>query len=115
MVISFSRSFLLIFANEARSVVRVTSRLVLRNLRIGAQRSCSDKLSVAALRGHDPVGRDALLDPLDQRGQKIALIRSYPAAAMSHSRDHKQPEEVRSRRSEARAHFLIVINAHQRI
>src|SRR6266511_3321960 len=96
MVISFSRSFLLIFANEALSVVRVSSPLVLRNLRIRAERSCSDKLSVAALRSHDPVGRDSLLDPLDQRGQKIALIRTDPAAAMSHTRNHKQPEEVRS-------------------
>src|SRR5262252_2361613 len=94
MGVSFSRSFLRIFANEALSVVRLSGAVILRNLRIGAQRPGSDCLSIVALRGDYLFGRDALLYPLDQRGQKIALIRTYSAAAVSHSRNHKQPEEV---------------------
>src|SRR5262245_59907952 len=115
MVISFSRSFLLVFANEALRVVGVSVPLVLRNLRVGAQRSRPDNFPVAALRGPNLFWRDALLDPLDQRGQKVALIRTDPAAAMGHPRNHKQPEEVRGRRPEARAHLLVIINTHQRI
>jgi hypothetical protein len=95
MVISFSRSFLLIFASEALRVVWVSGPFILRDLRIRAQRPGSDKLSVTALRGPNLTWRDALLDPLDQRGQKVALIRPDPAAAMGHPRNHKQPEEFR--------------------
>src|SRR6266511_1734871 len=63
MVISFSRSFLLIFANEALRVVRGSGPFILRDLRIRAQRPGSDNLSVTALRGPNLLWRDALLDP----------------------------------------------------
>src|SRR5215510_12062725 len=115
MGISFSRSFLLIFANEALRVVRGPGPFILRDLRIRAQRPGSDNLSVTALRGPNLFWRDTLLDPLDQRGQKVALIRTDPAAAMGHPRNHKQPEEFRGRWPEARAHLLVIIDAHQRI
>src|SRR5262245_60510367 len=115
MVFCFSRSFLRIFANEALGVVRVSASFALSNLRVRAQGTGSDYLAVPALRGHDLFGRDAFLDPFDQRGQKVALIRTDSAAAMSHSRDHKQPEEVRGRSPEAGAHFLVIIDAHHRV
>src|SRR5262245_66326206 len=94
MVISFSRSFLLIFANEALRVVRGSGPFILRDLRIRAQRPGSDNLSVTALRGPNLIWRDAFLDPLDQRGKKVELFRTDPAKAMGHTRKHKRHEKV---------------------
>jgi hypothetical protein len=55
--------------------------------------------------GNDSRWRDALLDPIRDRAQRICreIVRSRSAAAMFHIRDHKQAREIRC----LAMHFLV--------
>src|SRR5438046_5078716 len=45
-------------------------------------------------RGDDPLGGDSLLDPVDERPERIELISGGTARAMVHPWDGKQPDEI---------------------
>src|SRR4029077_12551509 len=88
-------------ARIVRGIVRV-SAFQTRDLRIGAERP--DTLALTIRRvfgGWQHVGRDALFDPILQRGQRIETRLGDACAplkaAMIEARDHEQAIEIRDR------------------
>src|SRR6185295_10595478 len=83
-------------ALEARRGFGIAGTLVMRVLRVGAERTAAAG-SARAGRGHG-VGRRALLHPVDQRGQQAeAIERALSAAAVSHRGYQEQAAPVAHR------------------
>src|SRR5688572_3888055 len=71
-------------AGEILGLVNAARALVARHLRIGAERPRTRDSSVHNLRRQNLVRRLRVLAPLLERGNGIELVRTVPAAAMSH-------------------------------
>src|SRR5690349_11286931 len=76
---------------KIRRFVNVAGTLVIRRLRIGAQRASPVCFSVPHARCFDAFRRLAALHPLLDRSQHIERIRPVAAVAVSHARHHEQP------------------------
>src|SRR5579872_43645 len=120
--------FLALCAREVGRVVRVARSLVFDDLRIGAERA---REFHALLRiqignvfgGHNRAGCNPLLHPLFKRGIDVVLrvgggtrllakrVRSRSAAAMLHSRNQIEAQEIAGlARSNCAQHAVVIIN-----
>src|SRR5262245_58270144 len=109
------RSGLRARAREVRRVVDAARSLVLRDLWIRTQRTRADGGAVDDAGGEDRSWRRSLLDPFDERRERVERARADAAAAVKHPRHHEQPIEVGRRRPEPIDDVLVVLHAHQRV
>ena len=100
--------------DEACRVVHDPRTFIERTLRVRTQWPRAIDDAVEQTRGDDPFGRDAVLDPLLQRGLHVERVGAR-SAAMSHARRHEQPVEALDLSivlaAIEREHALVVVDA----
>src|SRR5437879_9994985 len=100
-------------AGEAFGLIGAARALVLRRLRIWAERPRADDAAVRHLRGDDFFGRDAVLPPLLEWGQRIEDAGAFAAATMPHAGRHVEAHGILDPSLAQHAHQLLVI-VHRR-
>src|SRR2546425_13372824 len=75
-------------ADEVGGIVRTSSAVVPRHLRIGTEGAGTGRQGAA--RRDDHVRRLPLLDPPFERSQAVEAVRPWPAAAVQHARPHAE-------------------------
>src|SRR5690606_19018588 len=102
-------------ADEVHRVVNAAVAVVARDLRIRAERPRSRDVAADDLPRDQRIGCRAGLDPIDDRGDRIVLIRADPAGAVRHAGRHEKPHEVGRVRAVRGRRLLVVLDAHQRL
>src|SRR6185437_1471990 len=78
---------------EVHRVVGAAAAVVACDGRIGVDRPSPYDGVVLALRGDEPVGCDAVLDPGEGGGERVDRVRSLTVTAVGDARQHEQARE----------------------